>query len=68
MPNENRHTYFKLAAENQKKCGLAQLKKNKIFRKDMIYNKSTEDHHVSVIKQFNLIKHDIATPRDEITG
>ncbi|MFA8344299.1 MAG: hypothetical protein ACEPO8_15100 [Rhodothermaceae bacterium] len=66
MPHENRHTYFKLAAENQRKCGLAQLRKNKIFRKDMIYNKPETEPKLSVMKQFDLINHDISTTRDKI--
>lgn len=66
MPHENKHTYFKLAAENTKKCGLAQLKKNKIFRKDMIYNKSNMEQNVSVIKQYDLIDHNVSSNRDEV--
>lgn len=66
MPHENRHTYFKLAQDQPRKCGLAQLRKNKIFRKDMIYNKPDTEHHISVLKQFDLIKHDVSVIRDKI--
>ncbi len=66
MQHENRHTYFKLATEDRKKCGLAQLKKNGIFRKEMIYKKPTVDHHISVLKQFDLVSHEVEETRDKI--